>query len=439
MGLFELFKGVYRRLFPIRDIQQALGVKPAVSQQMLDRIAFWERCYKGKADWVDGDRVISLRLEKAITREFANVTLNEMTAKVSDARLDELLRKSLSGTLNRNLQRGLATRGLIIKPLPDNTVQFLAANSYLPLNADANGRYRDILFPERKQSGGRYFTRLERHTLGSRGLTITNTAYLSDSAGVLGREVPLSYVEDWKSFIPAVTFPVDRMIFGQFSVPLDNTVDDDPNGVSVFEDGIDLIRKADVQFGRLDYEFKSAERKIHADLSAVRPVGNGHYQLPEIYVDVNGDSDDFYKEFSPALRQDGFIAGLEEIRRGIEFAVGLSYGDLSNPQYVEKTATEVNAAKFRKRNTVDKIQEQLRVCLEDFVFALAFYNRLTKSGYEFTCEFKDSILNDEQSEREEDRKDLANGTLRPEEYRAKYRNETLEEAKANLPEQAEVD
>jgi hypothetical protein len=134
-----------------------------------------------------------------------------------------------------------------------------------------------------------------------------------------------------------------------------------------------------------------------------------------------------------------YIAGLEEIRRGIEFAVGLAYGDLSNPQYVEKTATEVNVAKIRKRNTVDKIQEQLKLCLEDFVFAVAFYNRLTKSGYEFTCDFKDSILNDEASEREEDRKDLANGTLKPEEYRAKYRGETIEEARKNLPDAAEVD
>ena len=106
---------------------------------------------------------------------------------------------------------------------------------------------------------------------------------------------------------------------------------------------------------------------------------------------------------------------------------------------MEKTATEVNASKARKRNTVDKIQEQLRVCLEDYLWALAFYNRMTKSGYEFTCDFKDSILNDEQSEREEDRKDLANGTLRPEEYRAKYRGETIEEALENLPQAAEVD
>lgn len=439
MGLLNFFKGVYRRLFPIKDIQQALGVKPAISEEMIKRIDFWTKCYMGNAEWVDGEKVISLRLEKSITREFANVTLNEMTADVSNEKLDKIFKKSIGGMLNENLQRGLATRGLILKPLPDNSVQFVAANAYIPLKTDVNGRYRDIIFPELKIINDKYYTRFERHTLENGSLTITNTAYVSQSPATIGREIPLSYVDEWKKYTPSVKFPVDRMIFGQFRVPIDNTVDGDPNGVSIFEDGIDIIKKADIQYGRLDYEFKSAERKIHADLAMVKLENNGNYHLPEIYVDVNGDKEDFYHEFSPALRQDGFIEGLEEYKRDIEFAVGLSYGDISNPQYVEKTATEVNAAKFRKRNTVDKIQEQLKVCLEDFVFALAFYNRLTLSGYEFNCSFKDSILNDEASEREEDRKDLANGTLRPEEYRAKYRNETLEEAKANLPETAEVD
>jgi hypothetical protein len=48
-------------------------------------------------------------------------------------------------------------------------------------------------------------------------------------------------------------------------------------------------------------------------------------------------------------------------------------------------------------------------------------------------------LNDEQSERDEDRKDLANGTLRRDEYRARWRNETIEEAAQNLPDTAQVE
>lgn len=424
-------------MFPIKDIQTAIGVKPALSEDMLDRIELWNQAYMGKAAYVDGKKVISLRLESSSVRELANVALNEMTTNVSHEKLNKLLER-VKVNLNMNLQRGLATGGMIIKPIDESRVQFLAANAFIPLGYDAEGRLCDTLFPEILRRNNKVYTRFERHTLGGGVLTITNKAYVSDSDRSLGREITLSEVEEWKDFREMAVFPVERNIFGYFRTPNDNTVDGSAAGISVFETALEKIKRADIQFGRLDYEFESAKRRIHADVSMVRKNDSG-YELDEVYVNVNGDSDDFYKEFSPQLRQEGYIAGLEEYKREIEFDIGLSYGDLSQPQYVEKSATEVNASKFRKRNTVSHIQAQLRACLDDLVFALAFFNRLTTSGYEFTCDFKDSLLNDEASEREEDRKDLANNTLRREEYRARWRNETIEEARENLPDAAEVD
>lgn len=437
MGFIDFIKGVYRMIFPLKNVQDALKIQPAISQDMLNKIDDWLKCYIGKAPWID-DKTISLRLESSITREFAHTAINEMTTNVSNQKLDSLLNNALE-ELNPNLQRGLALGSFIIKPLENGEVQYVAANGYIPIKYSIKGRLRDVIFIDNKQIGDKFFTRFERHKLDADGLTITNQAFVSSSKESLGRPVPLSAVEEWSNLREGTFFPLmDRMSFGYYRNPLDNTVDGSASGISIFENALGKIQKADVQFGRLDYEFESAKRRIHADMTMVKNTDRG-VELDEIYVDVNGDSDDFFKEFSPALRQDGFIEGLEAFKREIEFAVGLSYGDLSNPQYVEKTATEVNASKIRKRDTVDQIQKQLRYCLDDLVFAFAFYNSLTKSGYEFACDFKDSILNDEASEREEDRKDLANGTLRPEEYRSRWRNETIDEAKKNLPELSEVE
>ena len=63
---------------------------------------------------------------------------------------------------------------------------------------------------------------------------------------------------------------------------------------------------------------------------------------------------------------------------------------------------------------------------------------MTKSGYKFNCDFKDSILTDEREERKQDQQDLANGTLRPDEYRSKWRGEDIETARENLPQTAQV-
>ena len=150
------------------------------------------------------------------------------------------------------------------------------------------------------------------------------------------------------------------------------------------------------------------------------------------------DIEEHFKEFSPAIRDENFINGLNEYKREIEFQVGLAYGDISDPDMVSKTATEVITAKTRKYNTVTSIQENLKDCLEDLVYALAFYNSMVTSNYKFVCDFKDSILTDEETERKQDIQDLSLGIIRPEEYRAKWYGEDLETAKSNLPQTAEV-
>lgn len=107
-------------------------------------------------------------------------------------------------------------------------------------------------------------------------------------------------------------------------------------------------------------------------------------------------------------------------------------------QEVDKTATEVLVSKTRKYNRVTAIQGKLEECLNGFVTALAFYNGSYMSGVEFTCEFNDSILADEESERQQDRQDVSMGVMSLLEYRMKWYNEDEETAKAKLPEQNQV-
>lgn len=110
-----------------------------------------------------------------------------------------------------------------------------------------------------------------------------------------------------------------------------------------------------------------------------------------------GKDQELLKEYSPELRDEAYKRGLEEVKREIEFIVGLAYGDLSDVQEVSKTATEIKVSKQRKYNRVNAIEEKLEECLRDFVAGLAFYNKMYRSGYELSCKFSDSILTDEES------------------------------------------
>lgn len=49
----------------------------------------------------------------------------------------------------------------------------------------------------------------------------------------------------------------------------------------------------------------------------------------------------FFEQFEPSFRDEPLYRGLQNILKQIEFQVGLSYGTLSDPQSVEKTATEI--------------------------------------------------------------------------------------------------
>jgi A118 family predicted phage portal protein len=449
-GIKNFVKGVFRKMFPIKTIQETIKEDVAFTDAMIERIELWAKMNQGNAPWVD-DYVSSLRLEQGICREFANVCLNEMETSVSNDKLDEIYQDAIQD-LNENLQSGLALGSFIIKPLGESKVEYVTADRFIPVKFDSRGRLIDVIFIEtKKEKANSYYYRFERHKLDEIGLLITNKAYHSASNTTIGKQVPLSTIDEWANLPEEIYYPgVEKPDFGYYRNPIKNNIDGSFCGVSIFDSAIDLIKKTDKQFGRLEWEFESGERVIHVDIAAMQSQatidgGRTAWKMPELnkrlYKGLNlqpGANEELYKEYSPEFRDENIINGLNAMLRRIEFNTSLSYGDLSDAQYVEKTATELSIAKKRKYNMVTAIQKNLKECLEDLVYALAFYNAKLNSGYDFVCNFNDSILVDEEKEREQDRKDVAMGVLGLDEYRAKWYNESIEEARSKLPQVADI-
>ncbi len=440
-------------MFPVETLQKAIGNKFAITDTMIKKIELWSAMNQGTAPWVvENEYISSLRLEQGICREFANVCLNEMETSVSNEKLNVIYQYAIRD-LNENLQSGLALGSFIIKPLGQNKVEYVTADKFIPIEFDTRGRLIDVVFMEvKREKEDSYFYRFERHKLSEAGLMITNKAYHSSDKANIGREVPLASVEEWAKLPEQVLYPgVIKPDFGYYRNPIKNDIDGSFCGVSIFDSAVELIKKTDVQFGRLDWEFESGERALHVDIAAMQPQsiiganGKTRMELPRLnkrlYRGLNlsaGNNEELYKEYSPEFRDISIINGLNAYLRRIEFNVALSYGDLSDAKDVEKTATEMKIAKKRKYNMVTAIQNNLKECLEDLVYALAFYNALTKSGYKFICEFKDSILVDEETEREQDKADVAIGAMTLLEYRMKWYGETEEEAAKKINEPADI-
>lgn len=445
MRIINAVKERIKKMFSREALIHAYNMNLAISNSMMTAIEEWDRMYCGRASWIDPETgVNSLRLEQAIVREFSNTAVNEMEVSISNAKLDGIFRNAVKD-LNKNLQRGLATGAMVIKPLGGDKVQYVPQSAFIPIEYDVNSRLIKVIFPETKQLGeSDYRIRLEFHSLDyEKGLTITNRAFKSSDGFSLGKEIPLTEVSEWKNLPSEKCYNLMlRPAFGYYANPVDNTIDGTCAGVSIFDSAKNTIRLADIQFGRLDWEFESGERAIDVDevvlsYNTDTSTGERRMETPKLKKRLfralplsGGNSGDFYHEFSPQFRQADIVAGLEEYKRGIEFSVGLSYGDLSNPQTVDKTATEVKASKQRKYDTVTAIQENLRVCLDDLCYALAFYNSLTQSGYKFTANFSDSVLTDDETKRAQDRQDVSMGVMPLWEYRMKWYGEDEETAKA---------
>ncbi len=430
MDILKIIKRAVIKLFGTKDISDAIGMDISISQAMINQIEKWQNCYAGKAPWLT-DTVRSLRLEQSIAKEFANIAVGEMTVNITDKRIEKLY-ESVISDLVLHLQDGLASGAMIIKPIGADKVQYLPQWAFIPIEYDVKGRLIKVIFPEYKQTGERdFYTRLEYHSLDpEKGLTITNTAFYSNSQSVLGKEIPLSSVDEWKDLEPKINYPLMlHPAFGYYVNPVANTVDGSHAGVSIFAPAIDMIRRADILSERLDWEFESGERKISADAMAIKPEDNKISDRLFLGLDV-GNAEDFFKEFSPAFRQTDIISGLDEYKREIEFQCGLAYGDISNPQTFDKTATEIKASKQRKYSTVNAIQQNLKFCIDDLVYALAFYAGLTQSGYEVNINFEDSILTDDETRRASDRQDVSMGVMPLWEYRMKWYGEDEKTAKS---------
>lgn len=445
-GLKRFWKGLMQ-MFGYTTLKQIVGKDITLSDKMIYAINEWKQMLNGQADWIT-DSVVSLGIEEGICREFADCALVEMETSVSNERLDRIYQKNISN-LNENIQEGLALGSFVLKPLGEAAAEFVSADKIIPISFGDDGKPNDIAFLTVKKVGDvDYFTRFERHYFINGNLTIENKCFHSQTSRDIGLPCSLEAVEEWANIDPGpITYPgMNRMDFGYYRNPIKNRIDGSACGVSVYESAVDLIRKADIQSARLDWEYESGERAIHVDNKALKQdKSTGRFSMEKLkkrlYRGLNleaGKDQELLKEYSPEMRDEAFKRGLEEYKREIEFSVGLAYGDLSDVQEVAKTATEIKTSKNRKYNRVTAIQNNLYDCLEDFAAGLAFYNSMLNSGYEFSCKFNDSILTDEETERNQDRADVSMGAMQLWEYRKKWYGETEEQAKVAVQNPAEV-
>ena len=129
-GLKRLRKGI-KRMFGYTTLKSIVGKDIALSNSMINAIDEWKRMLDGRAAWTT-DYVKSLKIEDGICREFADAVLVEMETGIDNERLDEIYKKCITD-LNENLQGGIGLGSMIIKPLGQNTAEFVTSDKFIPI------------------------------------------------------------------------------------------------------------------------------------------------------------------------------------------------------------------------------------------------------------------------------------------------------------------
>lgn len=448
MGLVNgIVNTVKRFFFPQAVAEREFGASPAVSLTMEQHIGLWYAMMVNTPPWQNCD-VKAVGLPAAICREVARPTLVEFTANITGSKRADYLNENFQTAkenFNRALELGLALGGVALKPYiyGDNMlVDVTGAAGFQPTKFDPSGRCIGGVFKDKPvKVNGTYYVRLESHELNGTTYTIKNKAYYSDSAGSVGADAQLTTIPEWADIEPEVAIEnVDGPLFAYFKPPIANTADSNSMcGMSIYGDAatVDLIKQADEQWERLRWEYKSSERKVLMDgTSSTADMFNK--RLFEIGpFSPNGD---FFQHIEPQIRDDAIYRGFQNTLRRVEFNIGLSYGDISDPQTIEKTATEIRSSKQRKYVLVSSIQAALAHTFDSLIYAMDVYASLyglaPAGDYEATYDWGDSILDDQETKDKEFSRDLqltSAGVMNPWELRAKYFNEDEDTAKAALP------
>lgn len=389
--------------------------------------------------------------------------------------------EKLKDALRIQLEYGIAKGGLVIKPyivkhnnqtLHQETdmmtgepnqeesksgyeieFDFIQANEFYPLAFDSSGKITEAAFIQRKMDKDVVYSRLEYHKLGDNQVTVINKAFKSHANATgeldnLGQEVPLSEVPEWAMLSSETVIKnVNRLLFAYFKMPEANTIDThSPLGVSGFDKVKGLIEEADKQYSRLLWEFEGGELAIDIDRNALKwqedpnNPEKGHSVMSKLqnrlYRRVDLNEDNTYEVFSPTLRDQSLINGLNCILMRIEDGAGISRGTLSDVVSEAKTATELRMLRVRSYESNAHIQKATEKMLKDAIYVMNVYcdlYEITADGeYEVSFEWDDSIINDTDTELTKRLLLIQNGIASKLETRMWYFGETERQAREAL-------
>lgn len=415
------------------------------------RIALWQSWYQGKVNsfhtytQYNGQRKVTrqrktMGMAKRFCEDWAALLLNEKVRinvgnQTAQTAIDEILKNnrfSVRGNQLIELAFALGT-GAFVEYLDNGEVviDYVRGSMVYPLAWD-NGIITECAFASERKQGTEKYIYLNIHRRDGQGRYIVeNKMFRRNGDTISPADLPEGVAEEVAT---GSELPYYQIIMPNI---VNNADLSSPMGISVYANAIDNLQNIDLVFDSYDNEFRLGKKRIlvpltltqstMADSGVTRPVFDDNDV--EFYVIETGDQTaQKIDEMNGALRYDAFEAGIKTAINLAAYKCGFGENRYRFEGGTAMTATQVISQDSDLFRNLKKHELILDAALQGLVKAIA---QMAGIGIgEITIEFDDSIIEDEDKERQRFMQEIREGLRQPWEYRVKYFGEDEDTAKA---------
>lgn len=424
-------------------LQEITGIDIHISSSMKSAIDLWNAMWKGQADWNTKNPTCGIL--DCIAGMISTPIGEEISVSSKNERLGHII-----GQLNENsfkiVQQMAILGGVVLRPIYANSkVQYelLPLGNYLPLAYDFDGTLTSAILLKAIIEGKKQFLLVEHNSFRNHSHTVESKLYEVKSG--MFKPVPLTYCKQTEAITERFVWQnVKHPFIVEFRNRTINKIDGSSVPVSILSGLEHLIKQADEQWGRMNWEQEGGELRVFADQELFRPIQNARNTADRVKLDPdldklflklnNGEDSDKITVFSPQLRTAEQDLFLQQIFRRIEFASGVGKGSLSDIEDVKMTATQYSGGKKAFYSTIDSMENELadkyKQAAYIFAYMLSAYENIPFED-EITVEYNDIARQDPQIMKQTDMQEVNNGIMQIWEYRMKHYGEDEATAKAN--------
>lgn len=410
------------------DYQMAFRATDMTSAAMRNAITDWfELYYRQGADEKEDS---CQRIPYTVVRKLTKTVFSEYRATSQNTYATALL-NALQRRCVDAMQLALIGGECYLKPvIHKDGFRFtvIPRTSVLVFGRDEDGNITDIGTAAVSVHDKWYYTLLERRTVNAEGfLTIRNSLYRAYSDKELGQAVPLGTLPQYADLPEEYTYRERLGSVGLVTVrtPMVNCVDGSADAVSVYAAAVGLIHAINRNEAELNGEFERGKSRIIVSSDMMRKDERGRFVFDDTtFVGLDEDPESLgVTIFSPALREQSYLALKQEYLRNIENVIGLKRGLLSEVEAAERTATEITSTQGEYNLTIVDFQRMWENAVREALRLCGILGKLYRVPG--ACEIPDDqvviswgngILYDEDKVRQRMLSEVQAGLLQPERY-----------------------